>query len=63
MIKLKTSKMENLTIKITISDNEKEIKATSINVEDYQKIKDLHGISLVDEMISELLSTIQPKNN
>jgi hypothetical protein len=39
------------------------IKATSINVEDYQKIKDLHGISLVDEMISELLSTIQPKNN
>jgi hypothetical protein len=63
MIKLKISKIKNLTIKITISDNEKEIKATSINVEDYQKIKDLHGISLVDEMISELLSTIQPKNN
>jgi len=63
MIKLKTSKMENLTIKITISDNEKEIKVSNINVDDYQKTKDLHGISLVDEMISELLSTIQSKNN
>lgn len=59
MIKLKTSKMENLTIKITISDNEKEIKVSNINVDDYQKTKDLHGISLVDEMVSELLSTIE----
>ena len=59
MIKLKTTKMENLTIKITISDNEKEIKVSNINVDDYQKIKDLHGISLVDEMVGELLSTIE----
>lgn len=59
MIKLKTSKMENLTIKITISNNEKEIKVSNINVDDYQKTKDLHGISLVDEMVSELLSTIE----
>lgn len=59
MIKLKTSKMENLTIKITISDNEKEIKVSNINVDDYQKTKDLHGISLVDEMVSVLLSTIE----
>ena len=59
MIKLKTSKMENLTIKITISDNEKELKVSNINVDDYQKTKDLYGISLVDELISELLSTIE----
>jgi hypothetical protein len=59
MIKLKISKMENLTIKITISDNEKEIKVSNINVDDYQKTKDLHGISLVDEIVSELLSTIE----
>jgi hypothetical protein len=59
MIKLKTNKMENLTIKITISDNEKEIKVSNINVNDYQKTKDLHGISLVDEMVNELLSTIE----
>lgn len=59
MIKLKTINMENLTIKITISDNEKEIKISNINVDDYQKNKDLHGISLVDEMVSELLSTIE----
>ena len=51
--------MENLTIKITISDNEKEMKVSNINVDDYQKTKDLHGISLVDEMVSELLSTIE----
>lgn len=59
MIKLKTINMENLTIKITISDNEKEIKISNINVDDYQKTKDLHGISLVDEIVSELLSTIE----
>lgn len=59
MIKLKTINMENLTIKIIISDNEKEIKISNINVDDYQKTKDLHGISLVDEMVSELLSTIE----
>ena len=51
--------MENLTIKITISDNEKEIKVSNINMNDYQKTKDLHSISLVDEMVNELLSTIE----
>jgi hypothetical protein len=61
MIKLKIIKMGNLTIKITISDNEKEINVSNINVGDYQKTKDLHGISLVDEMVGELLSTIEAK--
>ena len=51
--------MANLTIKITISDNEKEIKVYNINADDYQKIKDLHGISLVDEIVSTLLSKIE----
>lgn len=50
--------MESLTIKIAISDNEKQIKVSNINVGDYQKAKDLHGISLVDEIVGELLSTI-----
>ena len=61
MIKLKIIKMGNLTIKITISDNEKEINVSNINVGDYQKTKELHGISLVDEMVGELLSTIEAK--
>ena len=59
MIKLKKSKMENLTIKITISDNEKELKVSNINVDDYQKTKDLYGISLVDELVCVFLATIE----
>ena len=51
--------MENLTIKITISDNEKEIKISNINVNDYLTTKDLYGISLIDELITEQLSTIK----
>ena len=47
-----------IIIKITISDNEKEIKVSNINVDDYTKTKDLYGISIVDEMVGELLSTI-----
>ena len=54
--------MENLTIKITISHNDKEIICSNINVDDYQKNKELHGISLVDEMVYELLSTIDVQN-
>lgn len=50
--------MENLQIKITITDGEKEVK-TSINVEDYQKIKELHGISLIDEQVDVLLDEIK----
>lgn len=67
MIKFKRIKMENLTIKITISDNEKEIKVSNINVDDYQKTKDLHawarGISLLDEIVGELLSSIEAKSS
>ena len=55
--------MKNLIIKITISDNEKEIKVSNINVDDYTKTKDLYGISIVDEMVGELLSTIQVGTN
>ena len=54
--------MEKLTIKIIISDNEKEIKSSNINVDDYQKIKDLHNISLVDEIVSELLTIVESEN-
>jgi hypothetical protein len=54
--------MENLTIKITISDNEKEIKVSNINVNDYLTTKDLHEISLIDELITEQLSTIKAQN-
>jgi hypothetical protein len=45
--------MENLTIKITISDNEKEIKVSNINVNDYQKTKDLHGITNIYQQSEE----------
>lgn len=55
--------MKNLTIKITISDNEKEINVSNINVDDYTKTKDLYGISIVDEMVGELLPTIEVGTN
>jgi len=47
--------MENLTIKLVITDGEKEIKVSNINLGDYQKCKDLHGISLVDEIIEQTM--------
>jgi len=50
--------MENLQIKITITDGEKEAKAL-INVEEYQKMKELHGVSLVDEIVDTLLNKIK----
>ena len=50
--------MENLQIKIAITDGEKEVK-TSINFEDYQKIKELHGISLIDEQVDVLFDEIK----
>ena len=50
--------MENLQIKITITDGEKDAKA-SINVEEYQKMKELHGVSLVDEIVDTLLNKIK----
>lgn len=58
MIKLKIIKMKNLQIKITITDGELEAK-TTINVDDYNTMKELHGISLVDMQINVLLDEIQ----
>jgi len=45
-------------IKIVITDGEKEAK-TSINIEDYQMTKELHGVSLVDEQVDVLLNEIK----
>ena len=50
--------MENLQIKITITDGEKEAKAT-INVNEYQSIKEIHGISMLDELVDVLLEEIK----
>ena len=50
--------MENLQIKITITDGEKDAKA-SISIEEYQKMKELHGVSLVDEIVDTLLNKIK----
>jgi hypothetical protein len=50
--------MENLQIKIVITDGEKEAK-TSINIEDYQMMKELHGVSLIDEQVDVLLNEIK----
>jgi hypothetical protein len=52
--------MENLQIKITITDGEKEANSI-INVSDYKLIKELHGESLVDETIDSLLDEINKK--
>jgi hypothetical protein len=49
--------MENLQIKITITDGEKEAK-TTIGVNDYQSIKEMHGISMLDEQVDILLEEI-----
>ena len=50
--------MENLQIKITITDGEKEAKAT-INVNEHQSIKEIHGISMLDEQVDVLLEEIK----
>ena len=50
--------MENLQIKIVLTDGEKEAK-TSINTEDYQMMKELHGVSLIDEQVDVLLNEIK----
>jgi len=52
--------MENLQIKIVLTDGEKEAK-TSINIEDYQMMKELHGVSLIDEQVDVLLNEITMK--
>lgn len=53
--------MEKLTIKLVITDGEKEIKVSNINLVDYQKTKDLHGIFLVDEIIEHTILTLGQK--
>lgn len=54
--------MENLQIKIVITDGEKEAK-TSINIKDYQAMKELHGVSLVDMQVDALLNETFGGNN
>ena len=49
--------MENLQIKITITDGEKEAKAT-IGLNEYQSIKEMHGVSMLDEQVDILLEEI-----
>jgi len=66
MNKLKINEiMENLQIKITVTNGEKEAK-TSVNVEDYQKMKELHGVSMldlqVDALLDEIGKSISPNN-
>jgi hypothetical protein len=57
--------MENLQIKITITDGEKEAK-TIVNANDYLNMKNLHGVSLldlqVDTLLEEINKPITPKN-
>jgi hypothetical protein len=57
---LKEKNMENLQIKITITDGEKEVK-TTINVDDYKTIKKLHGVSMLDDLVDVLLQDIRKK--
>jgi hypothetical protein len=50
--------MENLQIKITITDGEREAKST-IGLNEYQSIKEIHGISMLDEQVDILLEQIK----
>lgn len=50
--------MENLQIKITITDGEKEAKVI-ISANEYQSIKEIHGISMLDEQVDVLLEEIK----
>jgi len=52
--------MENLQIKVTITDGEKEAKST-IDLNEYQSIKEMHGISMLDEQVDILLEEIKKK--
>ena len=49
--------MENLQIKITITDGKKEAK-TTVNVGDYLGMRNLHGVSLLDLQVDTLLEEI-----
>jgi len=57
---LKKRNMENLQIKITITDGEKEVK-TTINAHDYKTTKELHGVSMLDVLVDLLLQDITKK--
>ena len=49
--------MKNLKIKIIITnENGKEIKVSNLDLESYLKCKENHGISLLDEIVSEVTS-------
>jgi hypothetical protein len=50
--------MENLKIKIIITDGEKEVIA-SLPVDAYKQGKELHGISLLDDTVDYLLGEIE----
>ena len=50
--------MKNLQIQILITDGEKEAKAV-LDVNQYQTLKELHGVSIVDETIGVLLDEIK----
>jgi len=50
--------MENFQIKIVITDGTNEAKG-SIRLEDYKKIKELHGVSMVDVQVEALLEEIE----
>jgi hypothetical protein len=50
--------MKNLQIEITITDGEKEAKAL-INVGEYQMMKELHNVSLIDMQVDVLLNEIK----
>ena len=46
--------MENLKIMVTMTDGEREVKST-LDFKDYVAIKELHGVSLVDDMVTTML--------
>jgi len=50
--------MENLKIKISITDGEQEAK-TVVNVNDYVNMKEFHGVSLLDLQVDALLEEIK----
>ena len=50
--------MENLKIEIVITNGEKKAK-TNVNVRDYITMKQLHGVSLLDEQVNILLEEIK----
>jgi len=53
--------MENLQIKITITDGEKEANSI-LSLENYLTIKRLHGVSMVDQIIETLTEEIEKSN-